>query len=171
VRSLSFRDLLKIPALSGYKEIELVSPKMDHIVAPWVHVLGIDTNFPVEYMANIHRDMSGKVDAGYRVVGEVRTDDAYLNSGLCDQVERIIIAGKFDMSLARELAELMNQTVSIKVLSNDESDAIEEIDFPIDQLEPEFKESEDLLTLLTSILLEQRNGNTFVDYKKRGKND
>lgn len=156
-KSLSFRDLLKFPALSGYKELQLALPEMDNTIEPYVYALGIDTREPVEYVANNHRDLSNGTGIGIRVVGEIRRDSAYINSPLCDLIDRIIVAGIKDASLAEEMENLTKQ------VSNAVAFAEEDIDFA-DLYEDNYEVAEMEIKSLNNFILTVRGGTNQVKY-------
>lgn len=162
-KGLSFRDILTLPQMSKYREMELICPEMDSVMKPVVHSLGIDTKRPVQYVANLHRDAFNTIAVGFRVVGEIRTDKEYLKSGMCDIAERIIIAGKNDISLASELSELMNRTIDFKTLIDESSIDDVNDDFPTDQMEPDYLANLEMINQLNALLHDIR-GAAFVRY-------
>lgn len=125
-RVFSFRDLQRIPALSGLTEFQLLSIEYDDLVNQHLAELGFDITKAILYVPAKHRDLSGKVAVGYRAVGDISQDRTYLNSSMCLPIERLIAASKTDMSLTRELAKLMGSNVDLR----DDGVVEEPEDFP-----------------------------------------
>src|ERR1700741_2477056 len=114
-RVFSFRDLQRIPALSGLTETQLLAIERDDLINSYLAQLGFDTNKAILYVPAKHRDLAGKAAMGYRAVGEIDPHNrTFLNSSLCLPIERLIAASKTDMSLTRELAKLMGSNVDLR---------------------------------------------------------
>jgi hypothetical protein len=137
-RVFSFRDLLLIPELKGYNEIELLDPKLDPLVNKYLGQLGFDLDYPIAYEPANHRDMQGKTGVGFRAVGEISINRAWINSPLCDATERMIAAAHTDIGLARELAALMGNSITFKDAELDGTP--DEKEFPESQTEPDYEE-------------------------------
>lgn len=138
-RSMSFRDLRLIPTLKRYNEVELLHPSLDSVVNNCLSQIGFDMRYPIEYIPSKHRDLRGNVAVGFRAVGEVSNDRAFINSSLCSLTERLIAAAQTDASLAREMCFLMGNNINI----SGEDPGEESDDFP-----PESVESDcDVVTL------------------------
>lgn len=108
--SIGFRDILLIPELSKYNEIQLLPPSMDKLVNKYLKQLAFDITQPIVYIPAKYRDMQNKVAVGFRAVGEINRSREY--KGLLDTTQRIVAAGYTDASLAREMAELMGRSRS-----------------------------------------------------------
>lgn len=147
-RVFSFRDLQRIPALSGLTEIELLSIERDDLVNHYLGQLGFDMNKAILYTPSKHRDLSGKVAIGYQVVGEIDAyDRTFLNHSLCLPIERLVAASKYDMSLTRELAKLMGSSVELR-----DDGAVDEDDgFPPELIEPDHVEVVAQILILENI--------------------
>lgn len=117
-KSVSFRDILRIPRFSGFREMDLLHPSLDESVLPYLYALGIDTRFPLEIDVFLHRDMSNKVDVGYRWCGTMRRDNEFVDSGFCEMIDRVSIAMLQDVSLGLEMCSLMNKTFDYKKASD-----------------------------------------------------
>lgn len=126
--SISFRDILTIPALKHLREIDLLDPVYDVLTYPFIHAMGIDTVYPVSITVNLHRDLNNKVGVGYRYTGMMRRDREFVNSGFCDIVSRVSIAMAKDKSLGDHLCELLGKTVDFEKAA---------LETDIDQLERE----------------------------------
>lgn len=135
-RSMSFRDLRLIPTLSKYNEIELLHPSLDAVINNCLGQLGFDLNYAVQYIPSKHRDIQGKVAVGFRAVGEISNDRAFINSPLCSLTERLVAAAQKDPSLTRELSQLMGN--SINLTGEDSGEEAEE--FPIELVESDCDE-------------------------------
>jgi hypothetical protein len=133
-RNFSFRDLRRIPELAKFTEVELLDPSKDELVNQALVQLGFNINAPILYVASQHRDLAGKVEVGFRAVGEISSDPAYLNSRLCPLIERLIWAAQKDPSLARELAKMMGHSVNLDDDATDEAN-----DFPDSDIEPTYE--------------------------------
>jgi hypothetical protein len=133
-RVFSFRDLLRINLFEGLNEIDLLQIKNDDLVNSVLAELGFDITKPILYVPAKHRDLSGKVGVGFRAVGDIDpTDRKFLNSSLCQPIERLIAASKTDMSLCRELAKLTGSTVELR----DDGAVDEADDYPDELTEPD----------------------------------
>jgi hypothetical protein len=146
-RVISFRDLRIIPELSQYNEIELLHPSNDKMVAKYLEVLGFNTNAPVQYIPNKHRDVQGNVGVGFRAVGTIAVESEFLKSHMATMEDRIMATFFKDPSLARELAQMLNTGISFvdvdDVLPEDEQE-----EFPEEHIEPDYEEvSAELKTL------------------------
>lgn len=135
-RVISFRDLQRIPFLSSYSEVELLQVSMDAKVNLALGQLGFNLDAPILYVPVKHRDMAGGVGVGYRAVGEINNDKAYLDSPVCPQIERLIWASRQDMSLARLLARMMGHSINL----SDDSGAEEDPFIGEEYLEPDCEE-------------------------------
>lgn len=159
----SFRDLLKISSLTEFTEIDLLNEKFDPLLKDYVYALGINTDYPVEYAVHNHRDMAGNTGIGFRVLGEIRIDSAYVRSPLCGMIERLVVAGMTDISLQAELAEMLNRTVDMRAFSYDDSPEDTEEDFPTNMIEKDYEESSKQMDLLMNMLLAIR-GTNIIQY-------
>lgn len=125
-RVLSMRDILKIPELSKYNEVELINPDMDKILKPWLWQLGYDTEYEWEYIPSKHRDLTGKVAIGFQVSGEISLRREFINSPMCNTTERIAATGYHDPSLTRELSSMQGSKVDYNHLSEVDGDEEDE---------------------------------------------
>lgn len=122
MRTLSMRDIQRIPALSGYNEIELIHPGMDETMKKWLWQIGYDTEYEIQYIPSKHRDLSGKVAIGFQVVGEISLRREFINSPMCSTTERIAATGYYDPSLTRELSSMQGSKVDYNHLSEVDGD-------------------------------------------------
>lgn len=138
-RVISFRDLRVIPELAQYNEIELLHPSNDKMMAKYLEVLGFNTDAPVQYIPNKHRDVQGNVGVGFRAVGTIAVDSEFLGSHMATMEDRIMATFFKDPSLARELAQMLNTGISFidadDALSEDDQD-----EFPEEHIEPDYEE-------------------------------
>jgi len=72
----SFLDILKIPEISTIAEsqFDLLQPKMDNIVAPYIFKLGGFVDNGLKLQACVHRTIDLKIVTGYRYVCTERYD-------------------------------------------------------------------------------------------------
>lgn len=106
--------------------------------------LGFNINVPILYVPSQHRDLSGAVAVGFRAVGEISSDPAYLNSRLCPMIERLIWAAQKDPSLARELSRMTGHNVTLGEEVTDEAN-----DFPDSDIEPNYEITQMQIEALT----------------------
>lgn len=154
-RVMSFRDLKIIPELSKYNEVQLLHPSMDETMAKYLGQLGFDLDYAIQYIPANHRDMQGKTGIGFRAVGEISINRAWVTSSLCDATERMIAAFHTDPGLARELAALMGNSISFK----DEHDEAFEDNYDGD-IEADYEEKSDEIKSLIAIR-DQIRGNPY----------
>lgn len=157
MKAISCLDLQLIPELSHLNIFEIVHPDNDEIVAPFLYEFGMDMNKGVEVVCSHHRRLNRQAATSFVFVGEVRTDNAFRLSPFCSVEDRLIMAGKTDLSLAKELASMANvaQTnygVSF-ALDNEEAGELHQDKEDIDRIESEL---ELLETMLSHIRPEQR---------------
>lgn len=137
-RVMGFRDLRIIPELAQYNEVELLHPSMDAVMNKYLEQLGFNTNAPIEYIPNNYRDMQGKTGVGFRAVGTINADSAYLRSPLASMEDRITATYYKDPTLAKELAMMMNTGISfvdVEVTQDGDED-----DFPEELVEPTYED-------------------------------
>lgn len=145
MRTFSFRDLRLIPELGQYNEIYLLRPCMDRLMFDALAQLGFDMARPIQYVPTKHRDLQKKVAVGFQAVGYVTQDRAFLKSPLCTIEERLIAASYIDMSLARELANLMGSSSAFNAIPTGDT---EDPDFPDELIEPDYEQvKQEILTL------------------------
>ena len=116
--SIAFDDLLQFPSLKGYTERSLLLPSMDSKVLECCYQLGMDITKGYEYIPSKMRTLRDTIVTGYRVSGEIRLD--WRTSPLCTLTERIIISTKQDVSLTKELCNLMNSSLDYRSFTENE---------------------------------------------------
>lgn len=149
-RVISFRDLRVIPELAQYNEVELLHPSRDKMMAKYLEQLGFNTDAPVQYIPNKHRDMQGNVGVGFRAVGTIAVGSEFLESRMATMEDRILATYFTDPSLARELAQMMNTGISFSD-GDDNSLLDDEDEFPEELTEPDFPEVEAALKELEQL--------------------
>lgn len=137
-RVLSFRDILRIPEFKDYNEIGLLHPSMDSRVNFYLGQLGFDLDYAIVYEPSKHRDMAGKVAVGFRAIGEISINNAFIGSRLATFEDRMMAAYNKDPGLARELANLGGNSVSFK--SAEIENSAEDEEFPDTLIEPDYEE-------------------------------
>lgn len=155
MKNVSVRDLQQFPELSKYSELDLIHPDMDSTIRPFLYILGIDTEYPIEYGAYNHRDLNNKTGIGYRLVGEIRCDAEFRKSPFCDTIDRVAITGYQDSSLTQELAQMMNHTVDFDAMDDEEGFLATE-DFTTDMIEPDYEEVSAELQRMRKTIIEIR---------------
>ncbi len=109
--SISVRDLRRISAFGHIKtEVDLLDIKNDDLVAKYLAILAFDIEYPWAYLPSIHADLTGHIEMGFRIVGELSINRADINGPYCGLQERLIAAANTDISLLEELAELSGKT-------------------------------------------------------------
>lgn len=136
-RVMSFRDLRLIPELARYNEIELLHPSKDALVNKYLEQLGFNTDAPVEYIPNKHRDIRGVVAVGFRAVGVIAVGSAFLNSRMASMEDRIMAAYFTDPSLAREMSMMMNTGIRFADTPDGDDDGVE---FPPELEEEDYED-------------------------------
>ena len=139
MRPVSFSDMLTFPYFEGVTEDMLLQPHMDKHVAPYLHLLGGDIDYPYEIIASQHRNLNNRIVIGYRYILETRTDYNFIHSTLCETIDRISAAAYKDPSLAIEMASLMGQSVDFNCF-HEAGVVVEDgsTNLPQDQLEDDF---------------------------------
>lgn len=157
-KAISMRDIMKFPQFKEIHELQLAHPSFDKAIAPFVHLLGIDTRQSVEYIVNNHRDLSNNTGIGIRIVGEIRRDAEFVKSPVCDLVDRIVIAGLKDVSLAEEMESLTRQVSNIQALADQEGDSMQEL------IEDDFEWSTMQIKSVEEYIKSARGGTNVVNY-------
>lgn len=109
MKVISSFDLLRIEALSHLTIFDIINPANDSIVNPFLAIMGIDLDYGVNYYVAYHRTLSNETKVGYVLAGELQCNRAFVNSPWCSAMDRLIISGYNDRSLAYDLM-LMNGT-------------------------------------------------------------
>jgi len=171
-KTISFRDLQVCSFFKDMNEIEMLSLSNDRLMEFALRQVGFDTEYPVSYEPSKHRCMRGKAALGFRAVGEINLNRAYIDSPLCTLTERLIAAAYTDPSLTRELSNLLGMRVNFRTLLENGNDSGSQ-DLPEDMLEPDRvfvgQQIEDLEKLRDSIrgcmFNDRGEAKTFFEYK------
>lgn len=107
-RVLSLRDLRLADSLKHLNELDIIHPKNDKLVCEVLEMIGFNTKQGIDYIASNHRDLQNKTGVGFQVIGEYNVDPKYRN--FVDTVDRIIICGLTDITLAKDMANLMGRS-------------------------------------------------------------
>jgi hypothetical protein len=100
-RWVSFSDVVTIPEFESVSQFDLLQPKYDSRVSPYLFKLGIDIGKRVHVQACRHRNLQHNVVLGYRYVGFERTDRDWLK---CKHSSiQALIESQTDLSLATDL--------------------------------------------------------------------
>lgn len=151
MKTCSFRDIKKASWLRGYNEIDLLSIERDDDVNKVLDQLGFDCDYPISYFAAKHRDLTGHVDIGFMVCGEVQCNRKHLTSVFADLTDVLVSTAYLDTSLTKELANLSGLSRSYD--NNQESDDYgdQQQDMPANQLEEDWEDIEKQIRQLEEI--------------------
>lgn len=161
-KAVSCRDVLHVLKAKGVwkkqntgisDELMLIDKNKEELVKPILFELGIDVRFPFKVDVVNHRDLNNNTGIGYRFVGDIRKDKAYLHSPLCDIMERISIASWSDKSLARDMANMVGMRV-------DFAEGADHIDHneKADDTVPDYKDNLEIIRSLQKAAMEIRGG-------------
>jgi hypothetical protein len=118
-------------------------------MARCLEALGFNTDAPVEYIPNKHRDIQGKVGIGFRAVGVIALGSEFLESRMATMEDRILATFFKDPSLARELAMMMNTGITFgdqEFLLDPDAD-----EFPPELIEEDYESVEAQLKALEEL--------------------
>lgn len=151
--SISVRDLLKIEELKHFNEVQLIHPSNDALVNKYLDELAFDIDYATAYLPSKHRDLTGKIAVGYRIVGELSINRKHINSPYCGITERLVAASYTDTSLMKELAELAGKSRNFDGYAGDDmpDGDDERALFPLDQQEPDYLEVAQQIKVLENI--------------------
>ncbi len=107
MRSISLRDLKLADCLKHLNEIEIIHPSNDELVKSVLEQIGFNTKQGIDYIPSNHRDMKQHAAVGFQVIGEYNVDPKY--NKYIDTIDRCIVAGLTDISLAKDMAGLMGR--------------------------------------------------------------
>jgi len=149
-RCISFRDLKLIPELSGFSEMQMLQPAMDAVIYPYLALLGIDVEYTVSYVPNVHRDMQGKVALGLMARGQVSINRNDINGPFMGMEDRLQAVAFLDRSLLEEMAELSGKMLDYR----GDGESIMEDEpfvtfFPYEMQEPDYLDVENMIARLT----------------------
>jgi hypothetical protein len=160
MKVVSTHDLKLIPELAHFSLFDLINPDNDAVVNEFLWTMGLDIDRPLEYDVSYHRTLTKKSVVGFVIIGEVRTDRQFRLSPWCTAEDRMIAAGKKDVSLARELAAMMNIQNGYGSEQSLEDEEVGELF----QDQSEIERIEDELTAM-KVVLDNIRGN---QYKRNG---
>lgn len=152
MKQVSFRDLKRIPELSVFTEFQMLQPSMDCVLLPWIKMFGIDTDYEVEYIPNVHRDLFNKVALGFRAVGEISCNRLDINGPFMDMTDRLVAVAYQDKSLLEELAELSGKVLDYRgdgemLIDEDNPNLV----FPYELREPNYEDMVEMIARLTGV--------------------
>lgn len=110
--ALSINDLQTLEVFSKLNEIDFCHPSTDKLVLPYLHLFGMDIDYPFELVASLHRTAYGKKHLGLRYCGSLRHDQEWLDSKLCTIMDRLSVMSFYDASFVMELIQLTGSRVS-----------------------------------------------------------
>jgi len=79
----SFYDVIKIPEFSSYSMFDMLNPKMDNLISPFLWKLGADVDKGIRVQAVRHRTIDLKSIVGYSYVCLERSDKEWLANRNC----------------------------------------------------------------------------------------
>ena len=136
-------SLGKAPA--NLTEKEMLEHDWDDKINAVLGSIGFDTRQAIDYVPNLHRDIRGNVGMGYRAVGTVTTDPAWLKHPLCDMTEAIIFEHRRDPGLARDMANMSGTYFDLTDSAQSDSEPSGD-----DYIEPDCKKNEDEIQRLAN---------------------
>jgi hypothetical protein len=152
---ISLSDLKLVKELSHMSEMEMCKIENDPLIAKYAHECGLDIDYPILYVGNRHRNLQGQDIVGVRICGEIRCDQKFRDSSISTITDRLVMTSYSDPSLMTEVAELAFKVPDFTQYLNDndnvnydESRAL----FPESQLEEDWKEQEQKIQELNSVL-------------------
>lgn len=123
--SVSLSDIIlamKVEEDLNYNEIELLSKETDDLVLQYAHSFGLDDKQGYAFIYNRHRNLQNQVVDGFRIIGEIRKDRAFINSPFCTTEDRAIGLADKDIGLAKELFGMMGAKVTYGSLKGEDVD-------------------------------------------------
>lgn len=104
---VSFTDVLKIEKFSNLSQFDLLYPKHDSEVAPYLFHAGCDIDKAPFVQACRHRNFQGESVIGYRYLYPERRDREWVKSGRCSLSSRITF--QEDMELRSDMIKMSRQ--------------------------------------------------------------
>ena len=154
----SVTDLMLIPELSHLRQLDFIDPANTELLKPFLKILGYDLDYPIQFIPSRHRNLQGQVVISYQIVGDIECNESFLNSVWCTSEDRMIVAGYNDLTISEDMAAAMTACRPYgDTGAHDDG-------FPLDQCEPDEKETLDQIKQLEELLLQIR-GNP---YRKDG---
>lgn len=165
--SVSLSDIIaamKVEEGLEYNEVQLLSKDTDDLVLQYAHTFGLDDKQGYAFLYNRHRNLQNKVVDGFRIIGEIRKDRAFLNSPFCSVEDRAISLADKDIGLSKELFGMLGAKVtygSLKGEDIDEDGTMSEGSF----IEADFDEVDGKIRMFNQICFDIR-GTAYNDYGK-----
>jgi hypothetical protein len=165
MKAISVYDLKLIPELSHLNYFEMVDPKNDHLVNPFLKIMGFDLDYALQYTVSQHRTMQGTVEIGYVIRGEVNISRDFLTSEWATLDDRLIAAAYTDPSLCKAMCGQLNTSLNYTAFHDGGTAVPEAIeDFPECLTNPDEAEILEAMKQLEVLLLEIRGS----QYKEDG---
>ena len=139
--SLSINDLQTLEVFSKLNEIDFCHYSTDKLVLPYLHLFGMDVDYPFELVASLHRTAYGKKHLGLRYCGSLRHDQQWLDSKLCTMMDRLSVLSFYDASFVMELIQLTGSRVSYSTFGGVEQTS-KKFKLHVDQLSDDWKQVE-----------------------------
>lgn len=148
MKNISATDLILFPELSHLRMLDVIDPKNTELISPFLKRIGIDLDYPVQFVPSQHRNMQGKTVIAYMVVGELECNSSFLNSEWATVEDRIIAAGYHDLGKAQDMAQAL-------VSARDYESGVQD-GFPPDLANPDEDEILMQIKVLADLLLSVR---------------
>lgn len=164
--SVSLSDIIasiKLEEGVEYSEVELLSTDTDDLVLQYAHDFGLDNSGGYAFVYNKHRNLQNKVVDGFRIIGEIRKDRAFLSSPFCSTEDRAIAAADKDIHFAKELFGMMGAKVTYGSLREDIDDSADMSE--ASYLEENFDSFSNTLASYNKLCYDIR-GDAYNDYGK-----
>lgn len=152
MKSISATDLILFPELSHLRMLDVIDPKNTDLISPFLKKIGIDLDYPVQFIPSQHRNWQQQVVIAYMVVGELECNESFLSSEWATAEDRIIAAGYKDLSKAQDMARALST-------ARDYGSGLVE-GFPPDLMNPDEPDIAMQIKVLEDLLLAVR-GNPF----------
>lgn len=158
MKVFSVTDLMLIPELSHFRQIDFIKPENTEKLLPFLKILGYDVLYPIVFRPSKHRNLQNQVVISYQIIGDIELNSSFQDSVWCTAEDKIIARGYTDLTVSEDMAAIMTACRSYgDTGSHDDG-------FPVDQCEPDEKEVLAQIKQLEELLLQIR-GNP---YRKDG---
>ena len=107
MKSISATDLILFPELSHLRMLDVIDPKNTELISPFLKLIGIDLDYPVQFIPSQHRNVQGQTVIAYMIVGELECNESFLSSEWATTEDRIIAAGYKDLGKAQDMARAL----------------------------------------------------------------
>lgn len=152
MKTISFRDLQRVSWLAKYSEENLLDIKRDKLVVKVLSQIGFNCTKALQYSYAYHRDLTGFINFGYMVSGEIDLSRSFLTSKLADLTDILVASAHTDISLTVTLAELAGKFTKYGITGS----VPNEKGIYSDQWNPNWKEVEEKINQATLMIAKIR---------------